>query len=166
MTTSDKAAYLAKLREDWQQVIKGEGGRCPCCQRWGKIYLRKINNSMARSLIWLCNTPLNEAGWVDIPRTAPRWLVRTNQLPTLRWWDLVERHVAGDKKVKHSGFWRPTGKGKAFVEGLIKMPVGVWTYDATVVKYTDEMVSIKECLDEDFSYEEVMVTSMQHEPSS
>ncbi len=148
--------HLKKLRDNWQQVIKTEGGRCPCCDRWGKIYLRNINSSMARALIWLCQEPVNQFGWIDIPKSAPRWLVQTNQLPTLRWWGLVERAGNEDKKVKHSGLWRPTDLGRDFFQGITSVPKGVLTYDATVVAFTDEQVFIHECFDEKFSYQKVM----------
>jgi hypothetical protein len=146
---------LKVLQEEWRRTIEGKGGRCPCCNRWGKIYPRHINATMARSLSWLVAEADNTA-WVDIPNTAPRWLVRSNQLPTLRWWELVERAATDDKDKKFSGMWRPTAKGIAFANGTIAVPRTVYTYDGNVVEYGEDRLYIHECRDKNFSYAEVM----------
>ena len=150
-------AFLTTLREEWRQVIEGEGDRCPCCDRWGRIYKRHINETMARSLMWLCDAP-TEKGWVNVPVHAPRWLVRSNQLPTLRWWELVERAGSDDVKKKHSGLWRPTDLGRAFASGKVAVPKTVFTYNGTREKYGDEEVFISECFGTYFSYADVMET--------
>ena len=150
-----EVAFLKRLREDWRATTEGEGGRCPCCDRWGRIYKRSINETMARSLIWLCNAP-SEQGWVDVPTHAPRWLVRSNQLPTLRWWDLVQRARNEDVDKKHSGMWRATELGRAFAKGEIAMPKTVYTYNGEREKYGDEVIRISECFGTHFSYAEVM----------
>lgn len=153
--TSADFAFLTTLREEWRQVIEGDGDRCPCCDRWGRIYKRNINETMARSLLWLRDAP-RENGWVNVPVHAPRWLVRSNQLPTLRWWDLVERAASEDKNKKHSGLWRPTDLGCAFANGEISVPKTVYTYNGEREKYGDEMLRISECFGTHFSYAEVM----------
>jgi hypothetical protein len=89
---------------------------------------------------------------------APRWLVRSNQLPTLRWWGLVERHGNDDPTQKHSGLWRATPKGVEFVRARIVVPKKVYTYNAEPLEFGDEMVGIKDCIDK-FSYAEVMEDS-------
>ena len=81
---------LKQLRDQWRVVIEGDGGHCPCCDRWGKIYRRGLNSSMARSLIWLVQQPDRGDGWVHVPDNAPAWLLRSNQLGTLHLWGLLE----------------------------------------------------------------------------
>jgi hypothetical protein len=158
MTGSDNGIDLATvvaLREEWRRAIEGDGAECPCCARWGKVYPRHINETMARSLIWLCAAPLT-GDWVYVPATAPRWLVRSNQLPTLRWWDLVERAASDDKIKKHSGLWRPTQLGRDFAEGKITVPKTVYTYNGTRERYGDKMTTINACFGTHFSYQDVM----------
>lgn len=150
-----KDYYLESFRKEWREIIEAEGGRCPCCDRWGKIYKRSINETMARSLIWLCKAPAQD-GWVDVPNQAPRWLIRSNQLPTLRWWDLVQRATSDDVDKKHSGLWRPTELGIAFVKGEVSMPKTVYTYAGEREKYGDEIIKIHDCFGTHFSYAEVM----------
>ena len=138
-------AELVNLRDDWRLTIEGDGGHCPVCDRWGKIYGRAINETMAKSLIWLVGAQKNESGWVDVPATAPRWLVQSNQLPTLKWWGLVERLPNdAESKNKHSGLWRPTALGYDFVNAGARVPKKVFTYNDNVEGHSTETVSLPE----------------------
>lgn len=149
--------YLRDIRAEWRGTIEGDGGHCPCCDRWGKIYARPINRTMARSLIWLHQARRNEDGWVDVPATAPRWVVRSNQLPTLRWWNLVERRTAEDDSLnKHSGMWRATELGSQFAIGKIDIPERVFTYNGEVEARSDKTVNIAACFTDLFDYEQTM----------
>lgn len=149
-------AELQAHRDAWRHTIEGEGGYCPVCARWGKIYGRSLNETMARSLIWLVSAPL-ENGWVNVPAKAPRWLVRSNQLPTLKWWGLVERHPSDKKsKIKHSGLWRPTDLGYEFASSRKRVPKKVFTYNDEVEGHSTETVSIDQCFKHHFDYQEVM----------
>jgi hypothetical protein len=149
---------LQSLKEDWEHTIHHEGGTCPVCDRWGKVYGRTINMTMARSLIWLCReASKNISEWVDVPNTAPRSVIRTNQLPTLAWWGLVERCPKNDaNKTKYSGLWRPTEKGWKFYRGQINVPHKVFTYNNEVEGFSDNLVFINECFETMFDYQEVM----------
>lgn len=152
MTT--KQEFLTDLRSIWRGIIGDEGGHCPCCDRWGKIYPRSLNETMARSLVWLAHHSTN-GDWVDVPKRAPRWLVRSNQLPTLRWWGLVERLDTEDKTKKHSGLWRATQRGILFAQNRLQVPKKVYTYNAEVEGFSEELVTIKDCV-ESFDYSAVM----------
>jgi hypothetical protein len=111
---------------------------------------------MARSLIWLCHAPTVEDGWVNVPTQAPRWLVRSNQLPTLRWWDLVYRASSDEQDRRFSGMWRPTALGRAFAAGSVEIPRTVYTYNGEREKYGTARIRIADCFDSHFSYQEVM----------
>lgn len=149
---------LTELRAEWRCAIEGYGKRCPVCDRWGRIYGRGINETMAKSIIWLVAQPL-ENGWVDVPLKAPRWLVRSNQLPTLKWWGLVERCPADPEgKLKHSGLWRPTALGFDFVNAGARVPKKVFTYNDQVEGHSTETVAVHECFKQHFDYQEVMTT--------
>ena len=153
----DKRKFLTELRDIWRGIITGDGGHCPCCDRWGKVYARTLNETMARSMVWLAHNSA-DGSWVDVPKTAPRWLVQSNQLPTLRWWGLVERMGNEDDPTKkHSGLWRATQKGIEFANNQIKVPKKVFTYNAEVEAFGEDMVSISDCT-EHFNYSEVMGT--------
>jgi hypothetical protein len=154
---------LRDLQESWRTAIEHDGSYCPVCGRWGKIYARKINQTMARALIWLCLAEKNDEGWVDVPNTGPQWLVRSNQLPTLRWWELVERMPnRGVNKTKFSGMWRPTVQGYDFANGALSVPHKVFTYNGDVEAYGPEKVYIQQCLGDNFDYGVVLQTQFAH----
>ena len=48
---ADKDELLEQLRAAWRSTIEEDGGHCPCCDRWGKIYSRTLNKTMAKSLV-------------------------------------------------------------------------------------------------------------------
>lgn len=151
---------LLDAKAGWRKTIHGKGGNCPCCERFGKVYARALNKTMVESLKWLAdqNTAKGLREWIDVPNTAPKAVLRSNQLASLRWWGLVERQLPdpGDKKAKHSGMWRVTLRGMDFVEGRLLVPKKVSTYNGEVVSTSDEMVSITS-LFPGFNYSAVMV---------
>ena len=154
MTTED-------LRAGWRKTIEGHGGHCPVCDRWGKIYTRPMNATMIASLLWLHRAAEHykpDGGWIDVPKLGPKSVVRTNQLPTLRWWGLVEPLDADtDGKKKHSGFWRITPEGVLFVMGITSIPLAVATYNNKVIDESATRIHVGDKLD-GFNYDEVMRT--------
>jgi hypothetical protein len=123
---------------------------------------------MAKSLIWLCQEKARtQNDWVDVPDTAPRFVIRSNQLPTLVAWGLVDRcpkiQVDTNKfkvnNAKYSGLWRPTLKGWDFYYGKIKVPQRAFTYNNAVLKYGNHEVSLKDCFETLFDYNQVMMSN-------
>ena len=145
---------LEDAKTDWMYQINGNGGHCPGCDRWGKIYPRHFNASMAKALIWLVN---RGRPWPDVPNTAPKWLTRTNQLPTVRWWGLAVRRESEDPAVKHSGMWQPTQRGIDFAHGRIPIPEKVFTYNAKALRFSEKHVFIDDVFKTRFDYEKVML---------
>ena len=149
---------LQELRRKWRNCIEDDGGHCPVCDRWGKVYARSINKTMAFSLLWLMSAKSNDKGWVDVPNVAPKSIVRSNQLPTLRWWGLVERIASSDPSYKHSGMWRVTQKGLDFANHKIMVPHTVFTYKGEVESFGEKHVLLSECFKNNFDYQEIMGT--------
>tara|TARA_R110002060_G_scaffold2549_3_gene4261 strand:+ start:2689 stop:3198 length:510 start_codon:yes stop_codon:yes gene_type:complete len=135
---------------------RDKGMICPCCDKFTRAYRRNFNSTMSRSLIWLVKIWEAENPWVDVPKNAPRWLVRSNQLPSVRWWDLIERCPNDNPEVKHSGLWRPTQKGLEFVYKRTKIPSKALTYDGKVIALEGDMVTIEDTLGTKFHYAELM----------
>ena len=153
---------LHTLRLAWKETIEHDGGHCPVCDRWGKIYGRAINVTMAQSLLWLARAMPEGSDWVDVPNSAPRWLVRSNQLPTLKWWGLVERRAnTEDSPNKYSGMWRVTSLGLQFASGQTSVPKKVFTYNNVVEGFSQEHVYIKDCGADVFDYQDVMQTQFK-----
>lgn len=150
---------LRSFRKHWREMAEKDGGRCPVCDRWGKVYARMLNETMAKSLIWLCREQLRTGNkWIDVPNTGPRCVIRTNQLPVLTSWGLVERCGKDEAEggARYSGLWRPTSKGWDFYHGVIKVPKKAFAYNNKIEGYSKEVVSIDQCFGTHFDYKEVM----------
>ena len=148
---------LKQARRDLMDGLD-EGLRCPCCAKYARRYRRPFNSTMAGSLCWLVATSeKTTGGWVHVPSTAPRWVLASNQLPTLRWWGLVERSDEDlEPRLKHHGMWRPTPKGIDFAWGRVSVPLKVVTYDGAQTGYEGEEVFIRELKGKNFDYEAIM----------
>lgn len=155
-TLDTETQELMKLREGWRLKIEGDGGYCPCCDRWGKIYRRSINASMARSLMWLSQQQDRGDGWVHVPSIAPAWLLRSNQLATLHLWGLVVSFDPAESKLAASGLWRPTPKGLMFVHNAATVPKYAYVYNNRVEEFEGPDVSIEQCLGDKFDYQTLL----------
>ena len=149
------ADTLEEMRADWSATIEKDGGHCPCCDRWGKIYRRNLNASMARALMWLVQAPDRGDGWVHVPSTAPAWMLRTQQLPTLHLWSLVEGAPA-NTKLASSGLWKPTAKGIAFALKTASVQKYVYVYNNVAVDSSGEEIWITDALGDKYNYETIM----------
>ena len=153
---------LNSLKEAWKATIHGDGGDCPVCSRFGKVYERTINETMAGALKWLYDMAQTDPrAWINCPASMPKEYLRSNQHTTLRWWGLVERKPVDPSektKTKHSGLWRITLKGMDFVEGRCHVPERVATYDGEVVSTSKEVTLFKDCKG-GFDFSAVMSTT-------
>jgi hypothetical protein len=142
-----------------------EGSICPCCLRFGRYYKRPLNSTMARSLMWLVQFQRkHKCEWVSVPNLAPKWLTRTNQLPTCRYWGLIESQGSTTPKVKCSGVWRATDLGRDFVDCKFEISDACIEYKTEVLQWSENYVSIKEALGVHYDYQEVMATCLLREP--
>lgn len=136
---------------------RGDGVACPCCSQFCKIYKRKLNSTMARSIVWLVREYGRNGGrWIDVPRTAPRFIIQTNQLGTILHWDLLETKPTTDTTKKSSGFWRPTERGIDFAHRRVSVPSHVLLYLNELESWSDEYVYVDDCLGQRFDYQELM----------
>ena len=68
----------------------------------------------------------------------------------LQFWDLLEPDL------KEKGRWRITDLGIEFLLGRTTIPKHAVTYNASRIKYTGEQVTVKECWDEKFNWNQLM----------
>ncbi len=146
---------LNEMRDNWSVVIAKDGGYCPCCDRWGKIYRRGLNSSMARQLIWLVHAPDRGDGWTHVPSSAPAWMLRTHQMPTLHLWGLVTC-APSMTKLASSGLWKPTEKGIAFALNHISVQKYVYVYNNAVMDREGEEIRITDALGNKYNYQDIM----------
>ena len=152
---TEETNALAHIREEWLLKIEGDGGYCPCCDRWGKIYKRPLNSAMARSLIWLTQAPDRGDGWTHVPSTAPTWMLRSQQLATLHLWGLVVGFDS-ETKLASSGLWKPTPLGVAFAENRVRVQRYVYVYNNEVRGFDGDEISIIDALGEKYNYQNIM----------
>jgi hypothetical protein len=152
---TEETNALAHLREEWLLKIEGDGGYCPCCDRWGKIYKRPLNSSMARALMWLTKAPDRGDGWTHVPSTAPTWMLRSQQLATLHLWGLV-KGFDSETKLASSGLWKPTPLGVAFAENRARVQRYVYVYNNEVRGFDGDEISIIDALGEKYNYQNIM----------
>jgi hypothetical protein len=148
---------LAEARLDFQKVIRGDGGKCPCCRRWGKINGYQINSTQTRGMIWMLkNFRKNE--WIDLGK-APKWILRSKSMATLHHWGLLEAKPKKDDEDKRaSGLWRLTPRGHDFIRRRTTMPKYAFVFDNRLIKVSKEQVDVVQALGKKFSYEELMST--------
>ena len=148
---------LQEERKEWfNNTITGNGGRCPCCDRWGKVNATYINKTMARALHWLLITNKKDAqGWVNARQDAPRWVLRAGALTTLKHWGLVEGRPK-EKATQSSGIVRATAKAANFVFRGLDVPKVAYVYNDCVVKYSPEYINFATALDSGFDLKEIM----------
>ncbi len=157
-------SVIARLRDVWQSMIKGGGGHCPVCDKWGKVSAISMTGTCVRSLIWLRNEHIKTGqGWIHVPSTAPRYVMRSYSISSLKHWGLVQQRadvpepkVKGQPKTKYSGYWRITPVGQEFLDGLCQMPKKVFIYNDARWGASDDMTHARNCLDEQFDYDAMM----------
>lgn len=155
---------LREARNEMQQKLR-EGTICPCCDRYIKIYKRRIHKNIAVGLIEFCKyQTLNKSTWVrlrtlaDSSPTFYRYCGDGKMdITTGRYWGLLEE--SGEEPnadTKSAGMYRLTEKGISFVRNEIKISKYAFILRDTVMDMSEEMVSIVDCLEEKFSYSELM----------
>jgi len=153
----DEEKYLDQLKKNWRDTIENDGGHCPCCGKWGKISPFPMTEIMALGLLWLSKATADADGWVDVPNTAPRWMLRGKTYTTMHRWGLIEKADRHEDQTKKSdGLWRVTVKGLHFLCGTTSIPKKVFIYNNTIEGWSDETVYFRDCFGKHFDYEAVM----------
>lgn len=132
-----------------------EGSRCPCCNKFVKLYRRRMNGSSVSALIKLNNLHRMN-GYNKYFHSSKEYLNFAGDFAKLAHWDLIEAMPNDDKDKSHSGYWKITEKGIAFVNGSITVPSHILLYNAKCYGVEGDEVSIKDILGTKFSYEELM----------
>ena len=145
--TLEEARQL--LREQWEQGVE-----CPCCKQYVKLYKRKLNAGMARTLINMYKASKGLMEWAH----HTEFRTESNDYSYLELWGLIEQkeHDEGDKTKKTSGIWRLTSKGLEFVQGEITVLSHIKVYNQKFYGLAGKEVGIRECLGKKFNYEELM----------
>lgn len=145
---------LAQARQYIEQG-RAEGVNCPCCSKLVKSYTRKLNANMAAGLIWLVRQFEKQGNgeFVDVANDAPREMVRSNQISSLKYWGLVEPadQIVENGHKRGSGLWRPTKNGIDFAYNRKKVESHATLADDTCLGLSGS-TSITDALKDKFNY--------------
>lgn len=150
---------LAQARADFYESLR-EGTRCPCCDRFGKIYRRKLNSSMALMVIRMFRYEKEHPGWIHMI-SVNNFNLPSRDYGTLMHWELTEEK-AGKKEDGNpdNGFYRLTEKGRLFALRKIRVRKYIYLYDNLSLDVNepekDETIDVAEALGRHFNYTELM----------
>ena len=149
-----KQSALEVARAELMEQLD-EGVTCPCCGQFAKRYKRKLNSSMAAALCWMWGHSRDK--WINVPETAPAWILKAREYPKLAWWGLIEeRPKEGNQKGRTSGVWRVTEKGADFARGCTDVSMYAFVYNGEVQDFTETTTHIRRALTDRFDYDELM----------
>lgn len=152
MTTDPQHAptTVAKLKA-WLRVRIDEGTSCPVCGQHAKVYKRKLNSGMARSLILMYQA--GGLDWIHVPTTVGS---RSREEGKLRYWGLVEEETERREDGGRAGYWRVTPVGELFVNGVSTVYSHARIYDGRCLGLQGDQIDIKQALGSKFDYSELM----------
>lgn len=145
----ETARALVDLRKRWKDTISDDGGCCPVCGRWGKVYRYRLTQTLALSLKWIADHG-DEDGWTDVQKTGPRWMLRSKTYPLLTHWRMIE------SRDFRSGIWRVNEYGRRFINGADQAHRAVFVYDDRVMGVEEERVTFRACFGVKFNFDELM----------
>jgi hypothetical protein len=132
-----------------------EGARCPLCTQRAQRYRRKINSTMARTLIALHRHSAADE-FVHVPSLGRTLRIDIHECSQLLWWGLVEEQVAVRPDGGRRGYYRLTPFGRRFIAGTEKVAKVAVIYDSDVQYFDGPQVDIHDCLGARFDLRELM----------
>lgn len=139
--------------QQWLRERVTQGAKCPCCTRFTKQYDRPLAANIARVLTIMSHFDPDE--WVYLPH----YRSKGQDEAIARHWGLIEKMPGGVKRPDGSsrvGWYRLTRHGRAFVNNQTKVPKYARIYANRFQKLCGPLVSIVDCLGEEFNYAELM----------
>ena len=152
-----RTSNTIKQAKDWLRSKMDKGATCPCCNQFVKMYKRKLNSTMARSLVRLYHLDKFNSIYYHNVNIVKSVSESVGDFAKLLYWGMIEQKPNDDdKSKKNAGMWKITDKGRMFVEGKIKVPKHVNVYNSKPYGFTMEETDIKEALGDKFDYSELM----------
>ncbi len=142
----------------WRAVCAGDRVLCPGCERWAKIYKRRLNSGMASVLVRLFHVS-DPKTWSSIEQIFGSRKQDRRDWPLLQHWGLIEPGGRRTATSNASGFWRITARGVMFVVGSTVVPEYVFVWDNRAVRFSAETVTVRAALGSRFDYAELMGVS-------
>jgi hypothetical protein len=142
---------LAQARAELM-TARTEGAHCPCCDQFAKIYRRRINKTMARSLI-----ALYKAGGNREPVHSPSVLGQNRgEEARLSYWGLIVEAEGLRDDGGRRGWWQVTRRGELFLAGALTVPAYALVYNGVCLELAGDPVTFGDCLGVKFSLRDLM----------
>ena len=137
-----------------------DGVTCLCCEQLCQAYVRKLNLSMLRALVWLVHSH-GDKQWAHIdgfPMLQGR--PGGGDFAKLAHWGLIKQQDNDDPSKRTSGYWKASPLALRFVSGEIGMPSYVVIYNNEVLDWSEEMVWAEDLIPvDDFHYQKMLEDS-------
>ena len=154
-----------KVKEEFSSQLE-KGTVCPCCGRFSKLYGRKINSSMAWTLLLVYDFYKKEKNlrkWLKVESYLKELPAVPTSLrgdfPKLRYWGLITQNPNEIEGVK-TGLYKITEKGINFCENKIRVSKIAFVHNKIVKSFSEEQIDIVEALGDRFSYRELIGDSL------
>lgn len=142
------------LRAQLEQAAKGKGCDCLVCGQRAKWNRRSLSKKQAKALVNLYKK--TKPGEYSHITEFAESKGDGDEIAKTRYWGLAVPGENKDKTKLHSGHWKLTQQGRAFVEGYYKINKYVWVYRARPIVHEGELVSIYDCYGQHFDIREVL----------
>jgi hypothetical protein len=142
------------LREARERVMteRTEGIHCPCCDQYARIYKRRINKTMVRSLV-----ALYRAGGVREYVHSPTVLGKDRgEEARLSYWNLITEDDGRREDGGRRGWWKVTRVGELFLDSAITVPKYALVYNGECLQITGDPVDVSDCLGAKFSLRDLL----------
>lgn len=137
-------------------LLDGEKKDCPCCGRYAQVYRRHLHHDPAKKLIKLYRAGGAEK-FIHTSVLIEKGDTSVGDFSKAKHWKLIHQADPDSDAKKTSGMWKLTQKGISFVRGEISIQRIALIFDDRVLGFSDDMVTIQECLDGGgFNYRELM----------
>jgi len=163
---------IKKAQLDMRQAMQaGRSAECPCCYQNVAASKRKLDRSICLSLSYLVSLHRKTGGpihYTSLARPFGRYTATITHWNIIRYWDLarkinrddpqwekIQAQLIGDPDKPNSGYWVPTNNGYSFVNGQMKVPKYIYTYNGKPVHKSPQLVDMKAALGERFNYAEL-----------
>jgi hypothetical protein len=141
-----------KFVHDYIWKHRDKGVVCPGCAQYAKLYKRKINAGMVKSLRAMYSRG-GTTGWVTVPEATDR---RSREEGKLAYWDLITEYPGGRPDGGRAGYWRVTEKGRQFLFDEITVPKYAEVYAGVVLRHYGVPVNVRTALTTKFNYDDLM----------
>tara|TARA_R110000772_G_scaffold74129_2_gene161590 strand:+ start:549 stop:1004 length:456 start_codon:yes stop_codon:yes gene_type:complete len=131
-----------------------KGCKCPACGQFVKLYKRKFNTVMARSLISLYQLGGGFHHVKEIIKGISD--TGTNDFSKLKYYGFIAEEINVETQKRTSGNWKITQTGIDFVLRNITVHSYVLLYNGKMQGFSGEQINIETALGNRFNYAELM----------